>query len=312
MRASSQDFFTDWNANHASLWGRAPLQIAHSLHQHELFSDDCLAGLLDVYPREHYSIVQWGQYGGGEAFREGELQGLPGRSVIEAVSKARVWINLRNVAKIDARYAGLLDDIAKETARRMPDLKAFNWTMGILISSPGSRTLYHADLPGQSLLQIRGDKRIYVYPRSEPFITDAQIERIALTGVESGIPYQAWYDEHARAFTMKPGDMLHWPLNAPHRVDNGDCLNISVTLEYFTPEIRRGHMVTVANAIMRAKLGITPTSRATTGPSFWAKAVFQRALRKTKWVKREDRARRKPEFRLDPTCPGGICELGSR
>ena len=83
-----------------------------------------------------------------------------------------------------------------------------------------------------------------------------------------------------------------------------------MTLEYFTEDIRRTHMVTKANAILRTKFGVTPKSRATTGSSFWAKAALQRALRDTKWVRREDRARRAPEFRLDPTRPGCIAEIG--
>lgn len=306
---AAQTIFPAWDPVHSGLWGAVPLPIAHSLHEHELFSDEALAALLETYPREHASLVQWGRHGEAQAWREGEWSGLSGRAALEAIAKARVWINLRNAARVDPRYGALLEEIAQETARRVPGLCAYNWTMGILISSPGSRTLYHADLPGQSLLQIRGVKKIYVYPRAAPFIEDAHLEKIALSGVEASLPYQPWYDDHARVYEMHPGDMLHWPLNAPHRVDNEDCLCVSVTLEYFTPEIRRGHMVTMGNAILRSKFGIAPRSRATHGPAFWGKAVLQRALRGTKWVKRQDRARRPPEFRLDPSLPGGVAEI---
>ena len=50
-------------------------------------------------------------------------------------------------------------------------------------------------------------------------------------------------------------------------------------------------------------------SRAVTGPAFWSKAVLQRLLRDTPWVKRENKARRRPEFRLDPDRPGAIVDL---
>ena len=307
--SASGAVFPAWDANHSKVWGAAPLRIAHSLHRNELFSDAALARLLETYPREHYSVVQWGSLSEKEAFREGELNGLDGISVLQAVAKARVWINLRNVAKVDARYAALLAAIAAETKRNVPGLQARGWTMGILISSPGSRTIYHADLPGQALLQVRGEKTLVVYPRAEPFICSEHLERIALSGVEASLPYQAWYDDYAQQYPMRPGDMMHWPLNAPHRVDNGDSVNISVTVEYTTPEIRRKHMVNLANAILRSKLGVTPGSNATSGFAFWSKRLLQRALRNTSWVKREDRSRRAPQFRLDPARADGIAEI---
>ncbi len=302
--------FTSWQPRHAALWGNAPIRLKHRLHEHELFTNDALARLVERYPREHYSLVQWGSHGASGSWREGELAGLPGEAIIDAIARGRVWINMRNLPDVDPRYAALMNEIFDELEDRMPGFGSFTRKLGLLISSPLSRTLYHLDLPGQSLWQIRGSKRVFVYPAAPPFETPEVIERVALSGVEVNMPYQPWYDEHATVLDIEPGDMLHWPLNAPHRVDNHDCLNVSMTLEYFTEDIRRTHMVTKANAILRTKFGVTPKSRATTGPSFWAKAALQRALRDTKWVRREDRARRAPEFRLDPTRPGCIAEIG--
>jgi hypothetical protein len=82
-------------------------------------------------------------------------------------------------------------------------------------------------------------------------------------------------------------------------------------MEYFTEDIRRTHMVTIANGILRSKLGVTPRRRSISGPSFWSKAVLQRALRNTRWVRRENRARRAPEFRLDPMAPGGVIDIAA-
>lgn len=301
---------TDWKPQNGVLWGEAPQRLEHRLDQHELFSNEALGELIERYPREHYSLVEWGVQGRARSeWREGEISGLSGREVIEAVGKSRVWINLRNAPAVDKRYGDLLDQIFEEFEERIPNFRSLSRTMGILISSPGSRTVYHADLPGQSLWQIRGSKRVYVYPAVKPFLRPEHVEGIALSGVEANMPYEPWYDDYANVYELEPGQMLHWPLNAPHRVDNHDCLNVSMTLEYFTDEIRRTHMVTVANGIMRSKLGVTPKSREISGPAFWTKAVLQRALRNTKMVKRENKARRKPSFRLDPTRPGAIVDL---
>ena len=297
--------FTSWQGKHAEVWGQTPLCLTHRLDKHELFSNETLSGLLEAYPREHYQLLQWGERG---TWREGEIGKLTGPEILAAIAKGRVWLNLRNLPIVDKRYAELLDQIFDELAERMPGFSTFTRKIGVLISSPKSRTLYHADLPGQSLWQIRGSKRVYVYPAAKPFMRPEHLEAIALSGVEVNMAYQSWYDDHATVYDLLPGQMLTWPLNAPHRVDNHDCLNVSMTLEYFTSDIRRHHMVTVANGIMRSKLGLAPVTHVTTGPSFWSKAVLQKLLKGTANGDRK-RARRQPEFRLDPARPDAIIDI---
>ena len=305
--------FTDFEPRHTQLWGQTPLRLNHRLDQSELFTNEALGALIDRYPRDGYSLVQWGEQGTDRgSWREGELGGMPGVEVIDAIAKSRIWINLRDVGAVDPRYGALRDAIFAELRSRMPGYDMTGEKIGILISSPGSRTLYHADLPGQCLWQIRGRKRVYVYPTTPPFIRPEHIEGIALSGVEVNMPYQPWYDEHASVFDLEPGQMLHWPLNAPHRVDNFDCLNVSMTMEYFTADIRRTHMVTLANGIMRYKMGLSPRSRSTAGPAFWTKAIFQKAMRQTPWVKRENKARKPSTFTLDRSRPGAIVDLPLR
>ena len=302
---SSDPIFTSWQDKHARVWGKTPLCLDHRLHEDPLFGLDALAQLLERYPREHYQLVQWGALSERASWREGDMGGLSGAQIIDAVAKGSVWINLRNLPEVDKRYGALLDAIFDELAGRIPGFDTFSRTQGILISSPNSRTAYHADLPGQSLWQIRGRKRVFVYPKAEPFVTEAQIEGIAVSGVEASMVYEPWFDEHAAVYDIGPGQMLHWPLNAPHRVDNHDCLNVSMTLEYFTRDIRRHHMVTVANGILRSKLGIAAATHVTTGPSFWTKAVLQKVLKASP----RSRIRRKPDFRLDPAAPGAIADI---
>lgn len=309
--APADPIFTDWRAETGCLWGAVAQRLRHRLHEHPLFSNEALAQLIDIYPRRHYSLVQWGEHGQRSAWREGEIGDLTGAQVIEAIGASRVWINLRNAPMVDPRYKTLLDEIFDELAARMPGFETVNRTMGILISSPKSRTLYHCDLPGQSLWQIRGRKRVFVYPTTAPFLRPEHVEGIALRGVEVDMPYESWYDDHAQVFDIEPGEMLHWPLNAPHRVDNFDCLNVSMTLEYFTDEIRRAHMVTRANGILRTQFGLAPRSHVTHGAGFWMKAALQKGLRNLPAVRGMDRPRKRPDFRLDPTKPGAIAEIAA-
>ena len=299
--------FAPWPAGASRLWGKVPLKLRHSLAEHPLFGEEAIAGLIETYPREHYQLMQPSLAPGG-ASREGDLGGASGRDALEAIAKGRMWINLRNVALVDARYAALMRRIFTEIEGNLPGLRTLSETIGIFISSPGSRTHYHADLPGQSLWQIRGRKRIYIYDPVEPFLSRRQLEDITLSRREF-VAYERWYDDHARVFELEPGDMMHWPLNAPHRIDNHDCLNVSMTMEYFTPEIRRRHVVNRANAILRL-MKLEPRSVATTGPGFYAKLALQRALRDRPFVKRRDAMRVvDATWRPDPSRPDAVADL---
>jgi hypothetical protein len=307
----SAKLFKSWTAEHTANWGQRPLDFATTLHELPLFSDDVLAELIDVYPKSSYALVQMGARDEPRQYwREGETGGLSGSEVIERIAKGRMWLNLRNVSDVDTRYNAVLDQLFDEISERIPDLTVIRRSMGILISSPMAQVYYHADLPGQALAQIRGSKRIYIYPPKAPFLTQTGLENIALHGLEVDLAYDPSFDQDATVFDLTPGQLLHWPLNGPHRVENHDCLNISITVEYLTPEIRRHQIVTSANALMRQKLGLTPSSSSIAGPSYWAKAVLQAGARRSGWIGRKQAQKRPITFRLDPTAKGGIRDLG--
>jgi hypothetical protein len=293
----------------ALLWGHQPLKLAHGLHEDALFSRAALARLIESYPRSHYSLIAMGAADDKRMWREGDLAGVPGETVLDAIAKGRMWLNLRDVSGVDARHRGLLDGIFAELHQKMPDFEANKWQSGILISSPGAQVYYHADLPGQLLWQIAGRKRVFVYPSGAPFLTRRDLEDIALFDVEVDMPYAPWYDEHATVFDLEPGQMLSWPLNAPHRVENIAGVNISMTVSFSSPAIRRGEILHLANGLLRHRFGMRNPGGRTEGPGFLAKAVLQKLMRDCAWVRRQRQARRAIAFRLDPTRPGQTIEL---
>lgn len=298
-----------WDERYKRLWGNQPIKLQHNLHTSPLFSEDKLAQLIEAYPREAYSIVHVGIKDGKRIWREGDISGLSGRQVIEAINAGGMWLNLRRLQNIDKCYSDLLEQMIDEfrSISDMPPVTASN--VGLLISSPKAQVHYHADLPGQALWQVRGVKRVYVYPPTAPFMTPEQIERIVLTGLEVSMDYESWYDEYALAVDLQPGEMMHWPLHSPHRVDNHDCLNVSLTTEYWTRPIRRKVMMNAGNAVLRSKLGITPQSHATSGPGFWAKAALQAGARRAGLLDKQRKASKPITFRLDPAKPGALLEL---
>jgi hypothetical protein len=168
---------------------------------------------------------------------------------------------------------------------------------------------YHCDLPGQALWQIAGRKRVYVYPAEPPYLRPQDLETIAYSGFEFKLEYRPDYESAAQVFELEPGGVMSWPLNAPHRIENHDEVNISVTTEHWTEANRRAQRLHVAHAVMRRHLGLSPRSQALEGASFWAKSVLQAAWRRGPWAERTQRAHRPIEFRLALDAPGGMLDI---
>ena len=301
--------FGKWDETHSQLWSHQPIRLEHEMHRSPAFSMDELARLIENYPREHYSLVKTGARGSSRVWREGDIGDLSGRQVVDAISRGGLWLNLRNVTSVDRRYRELVDQMFAEVAAHVPGFDAPTHQAGILISSPDAQVYYHADLPGQGLVQISGRKRVYLYPNTPPFVRPEHLEDIALFDVEVDIPYEPWYDKHAQVIDLEPGQMLNWPLNAPHRVENLGTVNISMTVSYVSQDIRRAEIVNLANGMLRHRFGYAPKSRSIRGPSYFGKAVMQKLLRDGKWLKRERTARRTIDFRLDADHPGEIVDL---
>ena len=305
--ATGGPIFTGWEARHPTLWGKQPICLSHRLNEHPLFSRDNLAGLIERYPAGKYMLVHVGARGQEKEWREGDFGDLSGHEVIAAVEHGRMWLNLLHVHEVDPRYGDLLDEIFDELQGYMPEYRTFARIAGILISSPEAQVYYHFDTSGQSLWQIAGRKRVYVYPASPPFLTAPELETVCLYNNEVNINYQPWYDEFASTFEIGPGQMLTWPLNAPHRVENLG-FSISMTIEYSMHDIRRKLLVNSANGILRERLGINPAT-SISGPAFWAKTALWGAAKLSGVVEAKRRRRRPITFHLNPTTPGAIIEV---
>ncbi len=306
---STDTLLSGWDQTHSLLWGHRPVRLSHTLHMSPLFAKEELARLIERYPREHYSLVHSGGHESRRVWREGEIGALTGAQVMDAIAAGRFWLNLRDAGRIDARYDAVLSKLCDEIGAMTPLFRAPTRQAGILISSPETQVYYHADLPGQLLIQLAGRKRVYVYPATPPFVTPEHLEDIAVFDVEVDMPSAPWYDGHATIFDFEPGQMLSWPLNAPHRVENVEGVNVSMTVSYANTEIRRAQAVSRANGLLRHRFGRKARSRAISGPAFWMKAVMQEVLLHGRWIKRERLVRRPIDFRLDPRHPGQIVDL---
>jgi len=228
--------------------------------------------------------------------------------VLEAVRGGRVWINLMAIEKADPRFAELLDQMYGELEGTMPNFKTFKRKLGLLISSPTARVFYHFDVPGQGLWQIRGRKRIWIYPPTVPFLRPQNVEDVVRSLAMEDLPYEPWFDDYAEVYDLEPGEMLHWALNGPHRVSNLDGFSVSLTTEHWTGQIRRSYAMHYGNGILRNKAHWAPKSSSLDGPAFWAKAGLTAAWRKSGMQKKEG-YKRVMTYKVDPDAPLGVVPL---
>jgi hypothetical protein len=303
--------FEAWQPEHTAGWNRRSMNVPHTLHREPLFGLEALAALIDLYPRDAYALVHTSRGADDQRrWREGDIAGVPGRHVIDMIAGGSMWLNLRDVGRHSPAHGALIDAAYAELVSHLPGFDPRAVKMGILISSPSAQVPYHCDLPGQALWQISGRKRVTVYPPKAPFLEPEALENIAYSGFEFKLQYRPEFDAAAdtEVFELEPGGMLTWPLNSPHRVDNHDSLNISVTTEHWTGANRRAQRMLLANGVLRHRLHWAPTSRALDGPGYWAKSVLQAAWRRSPWAARTQGAHRPVEFRLDRGAPGGISD----
>jgi hypothetical protein len=274
---------TDWNSANAAGFGREVQAFGHDLHTRPMFDDAGLIDVLDRYPRDQLGVftmgldpVDW------RSWRRGVAGDLSGAELLRAAQEGRIWLNLRATNDFLPEYRELANEIFADLEARTPGLKTFKRDVGLLISSPRAHVFYHLDVPPVTLWQLRGRKRMWVYPRTAPFVTDEQLESIVLKETAEQFPYEPAWDEAAHLQVMDPGVAVSWPQNAPHRIVNDDMLNVSLSIEYMTPTALMRANVVYANGLMRRRLGASPRLADRQGPGELAKFGAARAAKALK------------------------------
>jgi hypothetical protein len=266
-----------WPSNTREVFGREVLTARHNLHEQDLFSDQGLAALLDEYPRDELGIWTFGEHGEGEAPAiKGTAPDATGAEIMEAVNRGTIWLNLRR-----ANYEiGALEPIADDIFNSLEDAthrKLRKRDMGLLISSPKVHVHYHLDIPLVALFQLRGEKRIWLYPADEDHAPSDHIEGIVHMLKEEGLPFSERFDKDATAIDLKPGMALTWPQTAPHRVQNADCVNVSLSCEYMTlPALIQANAIYM-NGVLRRQFGMSPTRPQGLTAGSFGKAAIARA-----------------------------------
>lgn len=269
-----------WPQNTAKAFGNDLIHAEHDLHRDPLFSDEGLAKILDDYPRDELGLWTFGGHteGLGTAIK-GQAPDLSGAEIMEAVRTGHFWLNLRR-ANLKLDYLSDIGDDIFGSLANAAERKLRKQDMGLLISSPGIHVNYHLDIPLVALFQISGEKRIWLYPADEHHSPSDQVEDIVHSRREEDLTFKNGFDDNATVIDLKPGMAITWPQAAPHRVQNADCVNVSLSCEYMTlPALMKANAI-YTNGILRSKLGLKPQTGRRVTPSIIGKAVAAQAIKK--------------------------------
>lgn len=235
-----------------------PRVFSHSVDRLGLATDEALAALLDRYPEALFDINAYSYDDEGQVSLETGSRGrASGETILAEIKAGRLWVNLRDVQ--DA-HPDLWNPInaAFEANMRELGIKPIKTTGQLILSSPGTKVPYHFDAAGVMLFHLRGRKRLYLYPVDETHLPQAEMEQVIMRTTTEELTYRRSYDADAQVFDLEPGQALTWPLYAPHRVDNLDVFNVSLSLDFQTWDTRLTRGAHYANGVLRRRFGLTP------------------------------------------------------
>ena len=306
-----RDPLTSLSAADGRVLTRAVVRGEHRLPGLDGFDDDALRSLLDHQPREHLMVFSTG--GDPTVPTDWQLVDIgtaDGADLLAAVRRGRFWLNVLYVDQHHPALAALRDELFAELGEVIPDLVPESARLTLLVSSPGAIVYYHLDAGPNLLLQVRGTKRIWIYPALDPkFASRTDVEDI-FAGVRiENLPYSPSFDTAATPYELTPGDLLAWPQNAPHRVENGDSMNVSLAAEFVTRRSVRRQHIWLANRFLSRSLRLPFRSTRETRVGGGAKSFVYRAARKAGLERTKPEHSFDVELGLDLAAPDGLGRL---
>lgn len=241
-----------WTATQAADFRRRPMRFQHRLMDTGLFEDEALARLMDAYPAELYDINLF-DFEDGEAMRlrTGTRGKASGAEVLAAIKEGRIWVQLRRVTSNVPAFREAADRLYADLTQYDPRFRTLEVNAQLLLSAPGAKVPYHVDAPGVILFHLRGRKRIWLYPPEAAYLPREAMEDIVMQQKTEDLPYRRAMDEAAVAIDLNPGEAAAWPLHAPHRVENLEGFNVSLTTDYQTWESRFTNGAYYVNGALR-------------------------------------------------------------
>jgi hypothetical protein len=265
------------NGDFASKFNRSDFLFDHGLAHHPLFELPALVGLANRIPK-YKDFVYW-QNGRVKVNDKWEANPGPRLSLnetIEGIAQNDSLVILKH-AEQDPIYGPLLQEILQRIFSFTPPAAQNDIVLGeslIFINSPRRTTAYHLDLESNFLLQIAGEKFVHVHDCADRSVTPHEELENHCGGNYNGAIFKPARQGDAHNYRLTAGHGVHFPSTAPHWVENGEEVSVSININFDLVSVhRRLKRIYSLNRVIR-RLGIEP---APPGVSPWRDAVKERA-----------------------------------
>jgi hypothetical protein len=268
---------------------RSSFPFQHNLGNHPLFE---LPRLLELALETSHTRPSDLYYDAGniQVGQRWDQTGKGGFSIAEALERIEhcgAWVILHK-AHLDPAYGQLLAQCMGE----LQELIGVNLDQVmrvqeiiLFITSPRRITAYHIDRECNFLLQMRGNKTLYVFEQNDRVVlSEDELEKF-WTVDNNAAKYKPEHQNRAHAYRLTPGAVVHIPVNAPHWVQNDDNVSVSMSVNFQYRDYLRGNVYRMNYALR--KLGLHPTPPGTSPaldnfksismmPMVWAKRLMNR------------------------------------
>jgi Cupin-like domain len=256
------------------------LHLSHSLLSHPLLTLDALVGLASALPADSV------EYNSGKLPIGIDPADVPSPTLspaetIRSIEENGSWMVLKRIEQ-HPDYARFLEEtlaeiepMVREKTGAMLGREGF-----IFVSSPGSVTPFHFDPEHNILLQVRGSKTMSLFPADDESIISAQaVEAFHFGKHHRNQPWQDGFTDKGQAITLVPGEAIYVPVKAPHWVQNGPEVSISLSITWRSEWSYEEADARGFNHLLR-KAGLNPSAPARFPKRNRAKSLAFRVVRK--------------------------------
>lgn len=260
---------------------RRPFVVRHHVREDPLFTIPALVELARRLPESSVEY-QSGRVPVGLDPAAAPKTGLSLAETLLRIDDCASWVVLKHVERVPA-YRDLMLRALDEVAAAHPALpgRILDPAAFVFVSSAASVTPYHIDPEHNFLLQIRGEKTMYVWdPADRRAVPEEELERFHAGG-HRNLAFADELQRQATRFDLVAGDALHVPTTAPHWVQNGGAVSVSLSVTFRTPDNYRREALYRINARLR-RMRLRPRPPGSSPVADWVKLASFEALRRAR------------------------------
>jgi hypothetical protein len=310
MDARSQSPYLEWTPEQASQFGLIAQSTRHRVHELPWWDDDSLVRLIDAQPRTRLRVFQSGTdpLHRHRDHQPVDTEGASGADILEAVKRGKLWVNMQRIDAAQPQFDELGRKLYAELQAGAPHFHPVWINRAFLfVSSPGAMVYLHADYQPNILWHLRGNKTIWIYPAYDPRIVSMDRMEEICAGGEDDIDFRHEFDAYGKPFHIGPGETVSWPARAPHRVINGDSLNVSLSTFHETVEDYDRVVEHRSDYLLRTKMPAARGLMRLVGAP--GKRLAYRAMERVGWVQGRPVKEYWARLRIDSSAPSGVAEI---